>query len=170
MNILAVLTGAVLAATAPLLVSTEELGKLSDACIVDARSEEDFVAGHIAGAVNLNTDTLSEKRGEVEGLLKPLDQLCRVVGEAGIDPKKHVVVYSDMASPEKRTDATRLFWALQYVGFSRVSVLDGGIGKWRTEGRAVATDKVKADAVTLRKDSVMEGYGCAEAACRGQKD
>lgn len=149
MSILAILISATLTATSPLLVSTEELGKLGDACIVDARGDADFVAEHIAGAINLSSETLSEKRGEVEGLLKPLDQLHRIVGEAGVDPKKHVVVYSDMASPEKRTNATRLFWALQYMGFPRISVLDGGIGKWKSEGRAMATGKVQTDKVTI---------------------
>lgn len=162
MNLLAVLMGAALAAAAPLLVSTDELEKLENTSIVDARSAEDFVAGHVARAINLDSDTISEKRGEVEGLLKPIDQLYRIVGDAGIDPKRHVVVYSDMASPEKRAKATRLVWALQYMGFPRISVLNGGIGKWKAEGRALDAGKVKADTVRIEgleaRPNLMVGH------------
>ena len=91
------------------------------------------------GALHLDADTLSEVRNGIHGLLKPLDQLYQVVGDAGIDPGKHVVIYSDMADPEKRVKATRVFWTLQYMGFSRLSLLDGGIGKWKTEGRTLET-------------------------------
>lgn len=149
MNVIATLISATMAVSAPLLIATEDLFNYPHACIVDARSSDDFDSGHIAGAINLHSDALSEKRGEIEGLLKPIEQLRQIVGEAGIDPKRHTVVYSDMASPEKRTNATRLFWILQYMGFPRVSLLDGGIGKWTAEGRAIETGKVKVNTAMI---------------------
>ena len=149
MTVVSILFGVVLTAAAPLLVSTDQVGGLKDAIIADARSNGDFVAGHLPGAISLPADALSEKRGEVHGLLKPLDQLNQLVGDAGADPKKHIVVYSDMADPEKRVKATRLFWILQYMGFPRVSLLDGGIGKWKSEGRELATGEVAVEKVTI---------------------
>ena len=150
MTAVSILMGVMLTAGAPLLVSTDELGGLKGVLIVDARSTDDFVAGHLPGAVSLPADTLSEKRDEVQGMLKPLDQLNQLVGDAGVDPNRHIVVYSDMAEAEKRVKATRLFWILQYMGFPRVSLLDGGIGKWKAEGRELATGKVAAEKVTVQ--------------------
>ena len=146
---ISLLISGLLATVAPLLVSTEDLGGLENAYVVDGRSGADFAAGHIPGALHLDADTLSEVRNGIHGLLKPLDQLYQVVGDAGIDPGKHVVIYSDMADPEKRVKATRVFWTLQYMGFSRLSLLDGGIGKWKTEGRTLETGTAPVKKVVL---------------------
>jgi thiosulfate/3-mercaptopyruvate sulfurtransferase len=56
---------------------------------------------------------------------------------AGIDPAKHVVVYSAMAKPEDLRDVARVFWILEYLGYPRVSLLDGGFAKWKGEGRSI---------------------------------
>lgn len=150
MSIMAMVMNGVLATVAPLLVSTGDLAGLKEVCIVDAGSPEDFAAGHIPNAIHLHADELSETREGVKGLLKPLEQLYQIVGDAGVDPQKHVVVYADMANPEKRVQATRLFLVLQYMGFPRVSLLDGGIGKWKSEGREIASGEVMADKVAIQ--------------------
>ena len=146
---LSLLVNSLLVATAPLLVTTEALENLENVCIVDARDKEAFIAGHVPGARHLDADFLSEVRNDVHGLLKPLDQLYQIVGDAGIDSEGHVVIYSDMSDPEKRVKATRVFWALQYMGFTRLSLLDGGIGKWKAEKRPLNTGAVRAEKVVL---------------------
>ncbi|HOC69740.1 MAG TPA: rhodanese-like domain-containing protein, partial [Candidatus Hydrogenedentes bacterium] len=97
---LSLLVNSLLVATAPLLVTTEALENLENVCIVDARDKEAFIAGHVPGARHLDADFLSEVRNDVHGLLKPLDQLYQIVGDAGIDSEGHVVIYSDMSDPE----------------------------------------------------------------------
>ncbi len=117
---------------AAFLVSAMELAAKdpADVCVVDARAEKAYQKGHIAQAVWVDAESLSETRDGVKGLLKPLDQVTAVLATAGVDPAKHVVVYSDMSNPEERTRATRVFWVLDYLGYPRVSILDGGIGAW----------------------------------------
>jgi len=127
------------AAPPSLLVATEDLGGLDEALVVDGRAAEAYAEGHIAGAVHLDAAALSELRDGVKGLLKPLDEVREIVGAAGIDPGRHIIVYSDMADSVGRTLATRLFWVLDLLGYPRVSVLDGGIEKWQAEGRELAT-------------------------------
>jgi thiosulfate/3-mercaptopyruvate sulfurtransferase len=39
--------------------------------------------------------------------------------------------------------ATRFWWMLQSLGFENASVLDGGLDKWKAEGRALETGPVK---------------------------
>ena len=79
------LLSCLLAASAPLLVSTEGLQGLVNMCIVDGRNSADFAAGHSPGAVHLDADTLSEIRDGIHGLLKPLDQLHQI-GDPEIIP------------------------------------------------------------------------------------
>jgi thiosulfate/3-mercaptopyruvate sulfurtransferase len=51
----------------------------------------------------------------------------------GVSNDSRVVLYS-LASPMW---ATRFWWMLESLGFSRASVLDGGFEKWSAEGRAI---------------------------------
>ena len=133
---LCVLTVAfVAAAESGLLVSTADLDVLQDALVVDARAANSYIAGHIPGALHLDGAALSESRGDVDGLLKPLGKVRELLGDAGIDPAKRIVVYSAMDKPSDFTTASRLFWVLEYIGYERVAVLDGGYAKWIAEAR-----------------------------------
>ncbi len=35
--------------------------------------------------------------------------------------------------------ATRFWWMLKSLGFDNAAVLDGGLDKWKAEGRAIET-------------------------------
>jgi thiosulfate/3-mercaptopyruvate sulfurtransferase len=134
-----------------LLVSTEQLTSMQDVLVVDVRSEEAYTAAHIPGTAHVDVDTLSETRGEVAGLLKPLETVQRMLGEAGIEPSRHVVIYSDSDSAGDFSKATRLFWILEYVGYERVSILDGGFAKWKAEDRETAEGASTVKAVEMPK-------------------
>jgi len=155
-----------------LLVATDELSTISDALVVDARPERAYTAGHIPGAAHLDVDTLSETRGEVAGLLKPLSVVRRSLQKAGIDPSKHIVVYSEVDTPGDFKTATRLFWILEYVGYERVSILNGGFAKWKAEGRDVAKGEstvksVKIPKLTPRGDRLATAKEVQEAIEKG---
>lgn len=129
---------ALLSATSEqVLVSTNEVGQWAQR--VDARDLESFTQGHLPGALHLDVDTLSETRDGTVGLLKPMGQLKEHFRAAGIVPNIPVVVYSGLEKSSDLKKATRLFWILEYVGFPRVHLLDGGLHKWRSEGRPIAT-------------------------------
>jgi thiosulfate/3-mercaptopyruvate sulfurtransferase len=132
-----------------LLVSTDRLASMQDALVVDVRSLDAYTTAHIPGAAHVDVDTLSETRGEVAGLLKPLETVQRMLGEAGIEPPRHVVIYSESDSAGAFARATRLFWILEYVGFERVSILDGGFAKWKAEGRETADGASTVKAVEI---------------------
>ena len=54
----------------------------------------------------------------------------------GIGNHTIVVAYDDMVLP---LSAARLWWALSYYGHADVRVLDGGLRRWRAEGRPLST-------------------------------
>ena len=118
-----------------LLVATKDVDSLKDALLLDVRPADVYATGHVTGALNLNVDSLSETRNGVAGELKPLDQVRKALGDAGVDPSKRIVVYSAMDKAADISAAARMFWILEYIGYEKVAVLDGGLTKWTAESR-----------------------------------
>jgi thiosulfate/3-mercaptopyruvate sulfurtransferase len=92
--------------------------------------------------VHLDPSVLTEEKMGVTGLLKPLDQVVQILFDAGLSPDKYIVLYSGMADDEDFKNATRIFWVLDYLGYDRMPVLDGGFAKWKSENRPVSTEPV----------------------------
>jgi thiosulfate/3-mercaptopyruvate sulfurtransferase len=105
------------------------------------RGRDAYAAGHIPGAVFLDVDRdLSAPgggRGRPSGRhpWPPAAQVARVMSEVGIGPGVRVVAYDDQAG----ATAARLWYLLRAYGHDDVAVLDGGLGKWRAEGRPLDT-------------------------------
>ena len=101
------------------------------------RGDEEYRRGHIPGAVFLDIERdLSApggRRGGPQGRhpWPAPAQVARVMGGAGIGPGVRVVAYDDQAG----ATAARLWYLLRAHGHHDVAVLDGGLGKWRAEGR-----------------------------------
>src|SRR5262249_44444241 len=127
-----------------LLVSTEWLADHLDDMnlhLVEGTSPgAGYTLGHIRGAGYLNLDEVFKGEGNGPAhLLGPMREVADVLGRLGIAPEKHVVIYDENGGPR----AAQLFWLLEYLGFSQVSVLEGGIERWMAEGRP-QTRKVPA--------------------------
>jgi thiosulfate/3-mercaptopyruvate sulfurtransferase len=111
------------------------------------RGRDAYRAGHIPGAVFLDVDEdLSAPgggRGQPAGRhpWPPPDQVARVMGGAGIGRGVQVVAYDDQAG----TTAARLWYLLRAHGHDDVAVLDGGIPKWKAEGRPLDTETPAPD-------------------------
>lgn len=128
-----------------LLVSTEWLAaRLNQAGVVvlDASAHlpsagrdprADFLAGHIPGARYLDLATLVDGTSAVPSALPRPDQLAERLRALGVNQGDHVVLYDDSML---RT-AARAWMMARTAGLSSVSVLDGGMEKWRAEGRPV---------------------------------
>lgn len=126
----------------PKLVSTDWLyARLDDPNlrIVDARGGlRSYLQEHIPGAIFLSTETLRISREAIPGQLLPPDRLAEIFGQMGISSEHDVVVYS--SAEDAFAAATYTALALVSIGHSRVAVLDGGIEKWKKEGRSLAND------------------------------
>ncbi len=110
--------------------------------IVDCRWRGDgsgralYDAGHSPGAVHLDWHRdLNHTRDGLRDLLLPPAEFAQVMAAAGIGDDTYVVAYAD----GDYSGATRLWWALRYYGHERVSVLDGGLDQWLSEGRPLDT-------------------------------
>src|SRR5262249_20182653 len=111
--------------------------------------------GHIPGAAFLDlADELSDKDSRLRFTLPPLQELTKAFAAKGIGHGTFVVLYSH-ATP---TWATRLWWMLRAIGFDDAAVLDGGLDKWRTEGRPLSTDLATYAPATLTLRARPEAF------------
>jgi thiosulfate/3-mercaptopyruvate sulfurtransferase len=99
----------------------------------DAAAE--FAAGHIPGARFLGLASLFDAGSSVPYALPTPDQLAARLGLLGVGHQDAIILYDDSAI---RT-AARAWFMLTAMGWEQVAILDGGLGKWRAEGRQLAT-------------------------------
>ncbi|HSD50663.1 MAG TPA: sulfurtransferase [Candidatus Methylomirabilis sp.] len=112
--------------------------------ILDARSPDRYAAGHIPGAVNLPVAEITRTVNGVPGMLAPISEVERALGDRGITRERRVVIYDDFGGDQ----ATRLFWALDFLGHLKVSILQGGFGLWQRE--ALPISRVTASPASTR--------------------
>lgn len=103
----------------------------------DARAE--FATGHIPGAQFLDLATLIDETSPVPAALPRMDQFEARLRACGVNTGDHVVLYDDSTL---RSSARAWFMARMF-GLARVSVLDGGMEKWRAEGRPLETGQAE---------------------------
>jgi len=113
----------------PDLITMPE-GLDEEGIVLDVRSEDDYLAGHISGARNIYWRDL-QKNGDLDSSL-----LEKALGEAGIDESQRVIIYG--SSDDE--GAPFLFWALSYLGHQNISLLDGGVEAAKEAGAFLSTD------------------------------
>lgn len=119
-----------------LLAESAWLGdRLSDprVRIVDARSANEYAAGHIAGAVHI--DGFGNLPRAENGDMGAPEEFARLAGGLGIGDDTTVVVYD---TPTQRMGMVA--WTFLYYGHRDVRILDGGVAKWLAEGRTLDTE------------------------------
>lgn len=139
------------------LVSTEWLaGHIGDANIkiLDASfklpgvlplPKDDYLAAHLPGAVFFDVDAVSDHSNPLPHMFPSAEQFGRDVGNLGISNADTVVLYDAggwVAAP-------RAWWMFLSYGHSNVRILNGGLKKWRTEGRATESGEVKPKPTTF---------------------
>lgn len=129
------------------LVSTEwlanELGA-SDLRIVDASWHLDardpateYEAGHIPGAVFMDLEAVADANSELPMMLPKAEKFASRMQSLGLGDGSRIVLYDDSVL---HTSA-RAWWMLNLFGAHEVAILDGGLTKWKAEGREIATGK-----------------------------
>jgi thiosulfate/3-mercaptopyruvate sulfurtransferase len=124
-----------------IIVSTEWLAAhLSEPGVVVLDVDHDANAyrdGHIFGARFVDYMTVIAKRDGLSTELPAANDLRESFEQAGVSNASHVVLYGPPLM------VSRAFLALEYMGLGNVSVLNGGLTKWRTEGRTISRDEAK---------------------------
>lgn len=99
----------------------------------DARAE--YEAAHIPGAFFLDLAELCDLNDPRPFMLPPAEKFASRMQALGLGDGSRIVIYDN--SP-LRTSA-RAFWMFELFGAANIAILDGGLGKWMAEKRAVET-------------------------------
>jgi thiosulfate/3-mercaptopyruvate sulfurtransferase len=93
---------------------------------------DEYAAGHIPGAVFFDLDATSDPASPLPHMLPPADGFATRMGLLGLNQSDDIVVYDGSGV---NLSAPRVWWTFRTFGHPCVAVLDGGIQKWRREGR-----------------------------------
>jgi thiosulfate/3-mercaptopyruvate sulfurtransferase len=104
----------------------------------DARGE--FAAGHIPGARFLDLATLIDPDSPVPAAVPTGAQFAERMRALGVNNGDRVVIYDDSAV---KTSA-RAWFIARLHGVRELAILDGGLGKWRAEGRPLESGETSA--------------------------
>jgi thiosulfate/3-mercaptopyruvate sulfurtransferase len=110
----------------------------------DAQAE--FLAGHIPGAVRFDLDAISDHANPLPHMLPGAEQFARDVGALGIAETDTIVVYDGAGM----FSSPRVWWTFRLFGAQNVFVLEGGMPKWKVEGRPLETGAAKRAPRTFR--------------------
>lgn len=93
--------------------------------------QADYEAEHIPGAQFFDIDAISDPVSDLPHMLPSEQQFAEAVSKLGIANKHHVIVYDTKGI----FSAPRVWWTFRTFGHKAVSVLDGGLPKWKAENR-----------------------------------
>jgi thiosulfate/3-mercaptopyruvate sulfurtransferase len=127
------------------------------AIVWDVRGADDYRKGHIPGAVTIGEIGAALRYEHNEDYL-PTPQIEKILGSAGIDPAREILVYGDKASPF----AYFGLFTVQYFGGRNGRIYHGGIDDWKAAGRELATEPTRLAPVALKLATNAEGMALTE--------
>ncbi len=99
----------------------------------------EFRAEHIPGAVFFDIDAIADTSSGLPHMLPDAHQFAQEMSALGLGDGMHFVVYDALGL----FAAARVWWMVRAFGVSEVTILDGGLPKWKREGRPLEHDDVR---------------------------
>ena len=105
-----------------------------------ARNE--WLKAHVPRATYVNIESeLSRPDSDLPFMLPGTDHFAEAVSRLGIEDGTTVILYDDFYN----IWAARMWWMLRAFGFCEARVLNGGLTKWKMEGRPLASGEEPAE-------------------------
>jgi thiosulfate/3-mercaptopyruvate sulfurtransferase len=95
----------------------------------DPRNE--YLEEHIPSAVFFDIDEIADTKNPLPHMLPPPEKFSSRMRSMGIGDGSRIVVYDSKGV----FSAARVWWTFRVMGVADVSVLNGGLPKWKREGR-----------------------------------
>lgn len=130
---------------AELLIEPEALARqLADPKLVllHVGSPDDYAPGHLPGAIFVRMNDLGEERDGLRLQMPATEKLREKLLSWGIGNDSRIVVYAGNDSVQS---ATRVWFTLDYLSLP-VSMLNGGLSRWKTLGLPTTTEAPKPQA------------------------
>lgn len=139
----------------PPLISTADLAARldePDLRLVDASwhldgrdARPDFEAARLPGAVFFDLEASSDPDSDLPHMLPSADAFAARMGDLGLRETDHIVVYDTVGI----RSSARAWWMFRVMGARRIQVLDGGLPKWRAEGRPLESGPADPATATI---------------------
>jgi thiosulfate/3-mercaptopyruvate sulfurtransferase len=94
-------------------------------------AKQEYLAGHIPGAVSFDIDAIADHSTDLPHMLPGATQFNKDVSALGIGKDDTIVIYDGAGLG----GAPRVWWTFKIFGAKKVYILDGGLPKWKAEGR-----------------------------------
>ena len=104
---------------------------------IDGHAE--YRSGHVPGAVLFDVEAISDHSTDLPHMLPGPTQFGEAVGALGIGGGDTLVVYDSLGL----FSAARVWWTFRLFGAKSVYILDGGLPKWKSEGRPLESGETK---------------------------
>jgi thiosulfate/3-mercaptopyruvate sulfurtransferase len=95
----------------------------------DPRAE--YLSGHLPGAVFFDIDEISDHSTPLPHMLPTAAAFAQAMERLGVGDRMTAVVYDGAGL----FSAARVWWMLRIFGMKDVRLLDGGLPRWKAEGR-----------------------------------
>ena len=121
-----------------MIISTAQLDLIlhdSNVIVADTRSFQEYLQGHIPGAVHLDLFAFHWFDTTAKGIENFNGQMQNLFSFLGVTPEKKVVFYDSVSGML----AARGVWLSLYLSHQDAVMLDGGITKWSQENRQLET-------------------------------
>src|SRR5207253_10231018 len=100
---------------------------------LNRNAQAEFLAGHIPGAAFFDIDAIADHSTDLPHMLPGATMFSKEVSALGIGKDDTIVVYDGAGLG----GAPRVWWTFRIFGAKNVYVLDGGLPKWKAEGRPI---------------------------------
>ncbi|WPU97752.1 sulfurtransferase [Mucilaginibacter sp. cycad4] len=137
----------------PLIETNDPALAAQDTILIDARGGQDsyqrYLAGHLNHAIYADLDQHLTTKPDDPAFggrhpLPNIQEFAVLLGNWGITPDSHVVVYDDKSGA---FSASRLWWMLRAIGHENVQVLNGGLQAAKDAGVELSTEAYTPTAV-----------------------
>lgn len=156
----------------PLIIECDELVTQLDnnnILIIDLSRPEVWKQAHIPGSAHLNYSSIVRIEKPIMGLLPDAKTFSAALAALGVNQDTHIIACDD----EGGGKAARLLWTLEAFGFTRYSLLNGGLMAWLNEGYPVSNKSTarqpgnfsvseRNQTVIAERDYIQQRLGAAD--------
>ena len=96
----------------------------------------EYKAEHIPGAMFFDIEDIADEKSSLPHMLPSAAKFASRMRKMGIGDGMRIIAYES----EGLYSAARVWWMFRAMGHRDVAVLDGGLKKWKAEGRPVTDD------------------------------
>jgi thiosulfate/3-mercaptopyruvate sulfurtransferase len=97
--------------------------------------------GHIPTAELADfVNDLMDRESKLPSMLPPAEQFAEAMSRYGVGDGTRVILYDGSRESWPHMWSARVWWMLKVFGFDNAAILNGGLHKWKLEGRPLSTE------------------------------